>query len=118
MRIKLNGWQRIGVVLSVIWFIGFAAYTAYIWNDEEHKYWSADQADIFSEATNECLRRSEVDYWLDSAKWHATYDKCLYEAHARYIAKMFALNFGVIVFGWLAAWLGIVVTRWIRRGFA
>jgi hypothetical protein len=29
MRIKLNGWQRIGVVLSVIWFVGFAGYKWY-----------------------------------------------------------------------------------------
>jgi hypothetical protein len=26
---RLSGWQRIGVILSVIWFIGFAGY---IWH--------------------------------------------------------------------------------------
>src|SRR5271168_1648114 len=33
MRIKLNGWQRIGIVLSVIWFFGFAGY---VWTDSIH----------------------------------------------------------------------------------
>jgi hypothetical protein len=32
---RLNGWQRIGVLLSIIWFIGFAAYVWY--GDRKHK---------------------------------------------------------------------------------
>lgn len=30
-RIRPNGWQRIGIVLLVIWFVGFAGYEAYVW---------------------------------------------------------------------------------------
>jgi hypothetical protein len=28
---RLNGWQRIGIILSVIWFVGFAWY---VWSSD------------------------------------------------------------------------------------
>jgi hypothetical protein len=31
---KLNGWQRIGIGLSIVWFIGFAAF---VWTSEVNR---------------------------------------------------------------------------------
>jgi hypothetical protein len=39
MRIRLDGWQRIGIVLSLILLIGFAGHERYVWSD------SAEQVD-------------------------------------------------------------------------
>jgi hypothetical protein len=119
MRIKLNGWQRIGIVLSAVWFIGWVGYTAYIYKEEERKYWTRDEESIFgADATRGCLIRAGVNSQVDPAKWSTAYDNCVYQAHVWFIAKMVALNLGLIVVGWVVALLGVRVQRWIMRGFA
>ena len=41
--------------------------------------------------------------------------RCFNEARWRFAKNMLAIDFGVVVFGWLAVWLGVVLTRLIRR---
>jgi hypothetical protein len=100
----------------VICCIGFAAYTANFLNEEERKYWTPGEQSVFANATKECLQGSDVGSpQIDMTKLQAAYDKCLYEAHLTLIFQMVALNFGVVVLGWLAGWLRIVVVRRIKN---
>ena len=46
MKIRLDGWQRIGVVVSAHPALGWQ--TGYVWNNEVTKYWSKNnEHDIF-----------------------------------------------------------------------
>jgi hypothetical protein len=115
MRIKLNGWHRIGIVVSVIWFIGFAWSSLYQETRVKEKY-------------GECLHISE----MAEGRVDEKVEKCLAEwqrldksilADLGKIGVMdkrilLAIDFGTVILGWLIVWCGIVVIRWIRRGFA
>jgi hypothetical protein len=117
MQIKLNGWQWIGIVVSVVWFMGLAGYTGYIWYNEP-------QEDVihgrFAEARSLCEQSvkdplnpgAELDPSISIRK------RCLNEARSSFAKNMIAIDVGAIVFGWLGAWVGIVITRWIRRRVA
>jgi hypothetical protein len=117
MQIKLSGWQRIGIVVSVVWFIGFAGYTAYIWYNEP-------QEDVlhgrFAIARSEC-EQSVKDPLNPGAEFDPSIlvrKQCFDEARSSFAKNMIAIDVGAIVLGWLVAWLGIVITRWIRRRVA
>ena len=105
MRIKLNGRQRIGIVLSMIWFVGFALWFSH-----------ATDLSICDALRREPLKNggNENGLWTEHQL-----AGCRGNVHGFYwniVVRMFATDFGVIILGWLIAWLGIVSVRWIRRG--
>ena len=58
MRIRLNGWQRIGIVLSVIWFLGFGGYV-WIWDNRtksEFYGWQLKMCDVVLSERNGSLQ--------------------------------------------------------------
>jgi hypothetical protein len=109
MRLSLNGWQRIGVVLSSIWIIGAGLYQR--------------NADL--------ERASHMGAWAmrvceeTQGLKHMDYTPCAAE-----FAKEFSLflegSWGGVVFvaiapmalGWLGVYAAIGIVRWIKRGFA
>ena len=114
MSIKLSVWQRNGVVMSVIWILGVAGYAGYILYNEKQE--DALQG-RFAELRSECEQ-----YVKDPLNPEAEFDpsisvskRCFNEARSRFAKNMLAIDFGVVVFGWLAVWLGIVITRFVRR---
>jgi len=58
----------------------------------------------------------------------AKYDRCQneaansfdreFQAQKEYIPTLLAVDLTTLLTGWLIIWLGIVITRWVRRGFA
>jgi hypothetical protein len=117
MKIRLNGWQRIGIVVSVVWFIGCAGYTTFIWYNEP-------QEDIlhgrFAEARSLC-EQSVKDPLNPDAEFDPSISvrkRCFNQSRSGFAKNMIAIDVGAIVLGWLVAWFGIVITRWIRRGSA
>jgi hypothetical protein len=136
MRIKLNRWQRYGVVVSVIWIIGFAGY---FWDKAEKNTLQVFNAEAF--ACLPILGISINDFekgraWEDIAKNLGTLNaaampefmKCFDAVRGRHsqstfnnfknISVLIAEGFGTIIIVWLVAWVGIVAVRRIRRGFA
>jgi hypothetical protein len=113
MRIRLNGWQSIGIVLSVIAFIGFAGYAAYVLYE--------DQEDIlvgrFAEVRGQCeekLKSPSHPYSTVGTPVKIR-QRCFSEAHARFLEDTFAIAFGTVLLSWLVSWFGIVaVMRWTR----
>jgi hypothetical protein len=128
----LNGWQRIGIVLSIIWLIGFGAYN---WRyEEQFGEYSSDYSikallnTRFDRARYQCRQNWVVQSDLkEKDNPFARYSdevpfevrkRCFDESHGIYLTDMFAVGFGIVVFCWLFAWSITVVTRWVGRGFA
>jgi len=134
---RLSGWQRIGVILSVIWFIGFAGY---IWHaDRKEKadfyVWQLHMCSEIWDTENESLNYIQDPNERDKreASNRAKYDQCNEEARKFYAVQIgenagrphWGLAMGLLIgvdlltigIAWLLAWLTISVVRWVRRGF-
>ena len=103
---KINGWQRLGIIASVTWALGAYFYT---FNHEQ-------QAGI------------ELSVALDSGcrEAHPEQGKqCDEKMYANVIRNLPAeredaaiVAFAPIPFAWGFAYLAVFLFRWVRRGFA
>jgi hypothetical protein len=131
---KLGGWTRIGVVASVVWFLGFAGY---IWHSNldqlsEHYGSSLHLCSTMLDMADESLQQIQN---LDARNTRqsanlATYEKCQNRARDAFfhlsdantskeaISVLLAIDLGTVVVGWLLVLSGVGVSRWVRRGFA
>jgi hypothetical protein len=50
---RLNGWQRIGIVLSVLWAIGAGVYLWLGWQTVSYGYWRAYYQCVFTPGNDE-----------------------------------------------------------------
>src|SRR5262249_7324454 len=126
----LNGWQRIGIVVSTIWFIGFGAF---IWTDtvrQNGEFYGSSlrMCTLILNANNEGLqyigKQDERDK-RQSANW-AKYEKCQKDAEAflnrEYeeaksgIPLLLAIYVGTVLGGWLVVWMFVCITRWVKQG--
>jgi hypothetical protein len=103
---RLSAWQRLGIVLSVIWILGAFAFFVHRESDERHK--------LVELATGLCTTRS-----------NARMDECLsvYEKTRAEVQQIpfywpnpLILGFGPLPFFWLGGWVCLVLTRWVARG--
>jgi hypothetical protein len=118
MRIRLNDWQWLGIVLSAIAFIGIAGYAANVlyYDDREDALQGK-----FAEVRRQCEEKLKdpADSQSSDETSVQIRRRCFREAHTRFLEYMFAVAFGAVVFCLLLSWFGIVVVmRWIRRGLA
>jgi hypothetical protein len=101
-----NGWVRIGIVLSVLWAVGFP-----LW-------WVAEQADTLD-------RLRDFSLSLCDSKPATERSACRDEAIQSRIALGTGLDWGVVLavdaawlaFGWAVCASMYFVTRWVVRGF-
>src|SRR5258708_6054607 len=101
---RLNGWQRIGIVLSVLWSLGGG-----LWGNNI----GIHEGDTASAIYSLCLENRPNDWqgcsteftknWTDAVQYHWWY------------AAILGLVPIPIVWGMVYGILGII--RWIRRGF-
>jgi hypothetical protein len=106
---KINGWQRVGIVASVAWMIGAYIYT---FNVEEK--------------TNAIYAAMIVDNCIDAHKGSEMGDNDCLKKGEEYGIKAFpeerseaALVASVPVpLGWGFVYLVLFLVRWIKRGFA
>ena len=132
MQIRLNGWQRIGIVLSVIWFFGFAG-VVWIWDilDKGEFYgWQLRMCDVLLDEKTESLQflatqkerdeRADENAAEDLSCRKGAERLSISVSNARYsgIPILLAVDFGIIALCWFVAWFVVAITRWIRRGFA
>ena len=102
---RLNGWQRIGIVLSIVWAVGAAIHT----RNDELDTWK---------------RGTSLDYTLCMAGKQVDWPKCLAELTATlkkgsdpYWSNIAFAAFGPVLAGWIVAYLLLWIFRWVRRGF-
>ena len=107
MKMRLNGWQRIGIVASVLWVISGG-----LWGNSV----GLSQGDYVAEAYKRCLA-AHLGQSDDSAACSAEFKKDWPEAikyHWHYAA---AFAFIPIPLAWLAVWGLVSLVRWVRAGF-
>ena len=101
---RLNGWQRIGIVASVIWAVG-----GYLQMMGERN-WASRMFDL-------CLSIPSpggADNW---SKCRQEYERDFPQAFKDKQTEAVLVALVPIPIGWLVVYMVIWVVRWIRRGF-
>jgi hypothetical protein len=102
---RLNGWQRIGLVLSVLWVVGAAIH-------ERNKQVNAAYA-LFQSQYRMCLERADsMKNCGETVSLQATLD-----ATANWLDVAF-YAFSPVIAGWLIALIATKTYRWISDGFS
>jgi hypothetical protein len=102
---RLGGWQRLGIVVSVIWIAGAA--------------WSQHQTDLdeamsaAASAKGRCLATNPND----PAKCDAVADVIRELAMSDDKSSVALLAFGVPAMAWPTVYVVAAVARWVRVGF-
>lgn len=117
--IKINGWQRIGIVLSLVWlvFIAVVIWRDYQWVGHYHRTGYYFKHGGLSEHCFDLLLDQDVEgaakqQWekecsnsnLVTIKW----------IHTR---ETFGVIFGPIAALWIAAYFVVYTMKWIAAGF-
>jgi hypothetical protein len=109
MTMRLNGWQRIGLVASVIWAVG-----APIYMDQAAQ---REASDRFSESYERCRDIPTNDperCFKQASDWSHTVPRYTLRGDPQNVA---IVSLVPIVFGWLLAYALVYLVRWIRAGF-
>ena len=114
MRTRSNQWQRIGIILSVIWFIGFLL----IDQNGVRQVWFSydDDMDLCATKLHEMQKNKGLQIGLMKE-----YRKCKDDTFRLYrnaIGRILLTDGAGLIVGWTIAWWGFVSLRWIKRGFA
>ena len=100
---RLNGWQRIGIVLSVLWAI---AAGAYVWQGSRnlsYVYWRTYYHCVFTPGNDEnsCQAAKEQAETVPS----------------KYVSLLLPVALAAIPVAWLLVYIVVWTVRWVRRGF-
>lgn len=102
---RLTGWRRLGIIASVLWFL-----VGFYWGNETGLGYGKTALEIYSVCINE---PNLVHFPYCSDQFHILYTGMT----ATHWQLAWAYGLVPIPFGWLLAWLVIVLIRWVRRGF-
>jgi hypothetical protein len=129
MRIRLNRWQRVGIVLSVLAFIGLGVYAWVFEAQHRDNFYSTQLSMCYNtlRTQNDALQGlgTQEDRIEREAANQAEYAQCMNEADATLresfnaslerMPMFLAKVLGIIVFAWLIEWFIVEIARWIRR---
>jgi hypothetical protein len=113
---RLNGWQRIGVVLSALWCFGVVAKTCY----------ESFEAASFNAQITECCeeekkrpfeKKRTAGEWISACELLDVCAKRIKKPIAPQLQPLLTLLFLPVAAGWLVAFLVISTTKWVREGF-
>lgn len=105
---RLNGWQRIGVILSCIWLpIGF------FWGGGS---WVEAEGAPVSRALTSCIVNSDSSRAAENA-CQAIFDRDWPVAIAGHWWAGIAFALIPAIVCWLLAWMTVRLFRWVRAGF-
>jgi hypothetical protein len=125
----MSGWHRIGVVLSVLWFVGFGGW---LWmsevNGHQDFYGHQIETCIFVAKMNrEPLAPNDPQYAQKDAKIDGEERACVDRAADFLSQQMSSLRSGVwliaaaavasLILWWLLAGIIVSVGRWVAAGF-
>jgi hypothetical protein len=105
---KLSGWKRLGIVITLAWVAGTFGYAFWVHIDEQRSF--------PARVHDACLELTEGKSKEDCTE--------LYEKTRRKSADIpfpwpnpLTLALGPILPFWLAGWMLLALARWVRRGF-
>ena len=102
---RLGGWQRIGVALSLLWVIVVCAYAAFEYSV------GPDSAMVFIEMITSKTREP-----ISVLKGNAFADLVPVEPQLIW-PRLVAVTFGPVVAAWVLVYLSVITVRWIVAGF-
>ena len=121
----MSGWQRIGVVISVLWLVGPPLYVMIGDHYRVRGYvvnCSIGREQVIEAHERRILditeRRQIEDRCLEEASplsWGKLATLLLWDKQLRLIAWFLLL--GPIILLWLVGWIVLSTVRWIQRGF-
>jgi hypothetical protein len=129
MRIRLKRWQQIGVVLSVLAFVGIGIY-AWVFEAQQRDSFYITQLTMCYNTLrtqNDALQGlgTQEDRAEREAANQAEYEQCMNEADAtlrattdadlKRIPIFLATVLGLIVIAWLIEWFIVELVRWARQ---
>jgi hypothetical protein len=126
---RLNRWQRIGIVLSVLAFIGLGVYAWVFEARQRDRFYSTQlsMCDGTLRTQNEALQGigTQEDRAKREAANQSEYEECKNEAGAtlresfnaslQRMPLFLAKVLGLIVLAWLIEWFVVEIARWIKR---
>jgi hypothetical protein len=106
----MRGWRRIGIILSVIWFLGFAIFLLLQPSDSARAYANVYCAIKQPGVTREdCFGLAIFDY---ESRHPRERDPVMT------LIGISVVDLLTVALGWLIAWGCIALGRWVHRGFA
>lgn len=116
---KINGWQRIGIVASLLWALGAGVYERNKTLEHATNYYLSVTTDLCPQIAKDTVAVDETE--------HASYLKCLIKTAKKAdsmkaltgesILRLLPFSFVPVVAGWLLAYLSLMTFRWVRVGF-
>ena len=102
MKFRLSGWQRVGIVASVLWALGAGLVVFRNENNYAHEARNITyMACIHDRSSDECVKEA----W-DAYQWHM---------QGIWRLEVFVALVPIPI-AWLLAYMFIGVWRWVRRG--
>jgi len=105
---RLSGWQRLGIVLSVLWLAGVFGYAFWHHKNEQQTYPRNVLAVCFEYIApkggdcQDLYEKTRREWQLIPFDWR----------------NPTILGVGPLPFIWLGGWLMLIVIRWVRRGYS
>jgi hypothetical protein len=126
----MRGWRRLGIVLSVLWFVGFFYWRAHDYADSLSELRTSMVVLCWHSADDklESLRVGDPQYYQKSDDINKERNVCESEANGNierirredlpnYRNETFIIEAVSIAFFWLLAWITVRVGRWVIAGF-
>ena len=106
---KLNGWLRIGIVLSVLWVLVAGVYTNKMVTDQG----KSTRSLIYSLCLNENAQSRDFDYKTCSKRADEFYDSAVQHR----LQDVLGIALIPVPIFWLFGFIIFRVYRWVKKGF-
>lgn len=114
----MHGWRRLGIVLSVLWFVGFGGW---FWVTEADSIWKTYSDSLWlcrHDLKGEPLSKADPKADKQDLEVCENIAAGYRSEQMKTLAWVLILiDLGLIAFSWLLAWIIISVSRWVRAGF-
>jgi len=104
---KLNGWQRIGFVLSILWILTTGPV----------HYWEKSGVELDIRDTRNSICESYKKTKENRKECIETSEYLAKERINHIKGESLIISFGFIPFFWLITYFMVLIAKWIRNGF-
>jgi hypothetical protein len=113
----LNGWKRIGIILSVLWVVGGGLLVRGVVKDVEY-HWQESMVAQLSAADQAAVLARDLSKVSDGGLdvMYAAYAAAT-SVDSRINSRTAIWTFGPLLLVWLLVYVVIWLTRWVRAGF-
>jgi hypothetical protein len=105
---RLNGWQRIEVVLSILWTIGAAIYVRSTQVENANS--------LFQMEYNACVNHNQQSTTIKSCLDKVSFQNAI-DVTANWLDVAF-FAFAPVIAGWLIAYIALKTFLWVKVGFS